>query len=114
MPAIDSGVSAMASPDDSRTVLDEGLTGDEIPAIAEAAYVFSFPMLAEYRYVYGTFLVPSLPSYRAPLNTFAGESRTLDYTFKDVISPNADTPYSSAGWIGARAEATTRHRVERR
>ena len=53
-------------------------------------------MLMGYRFVFGTFLVPSLPSYRAPLNTFAGEPKTLDHTFKDVITPNADTPYSMA------------------
>jgi hypothetical protein len=66
----------VASSDDSRTVLDESLTGDEITAIAEAAYVFSVPMLAVYRYVCGTFLVPSLPWYKAWLNTFAGERKT--------------------------------------
>jgi hypothetical protein len=83
--------------------LDRPLTSDETAAIAEEAYVFSFPMLAGYRFVFGTFLVPSLPSYRGPLNTITGEPNTLDHTFKDVITPNADMPYSLAA-LDLRAE----------
>ena len=40
--------------------------------------------------------MPSLPSYKAPLNEMQGDPVTLDHNFKDVISPNADTPYSGA------------------
>ncbi len=76
---------------------DDALSHDEAAAIAEEAYVFFFPMLMGYRYAYGSFLVPSLPSYRVPLNVLGGEPVTLDHTFKDVITPNADTPYSMAG-----------------
>ena len=83
--------------------LDRPLTSEAITAIAEEAYVFSFPMLAGYRFVFGTFLVPSLPSYGGSLNTITGEPKTLDYTFKDVITPNADTPYSLAA-LDLRAE----------
>ena len=69
---------------------------DETRAIAEQAYVFAFPMLMGYRFAFGTFLVPSLPSYRGPANEMHGTATTLDPTFKDVITPNADTPYSMA------------------
>lgn len=78
-------------------------TTDAIAAIAEEAYVFSFPMLMGYRYTFGTFLVPSLPSYRGPLNEMHGDPATLDHRFKDVITPNADTPYSVAA-LDLRAE----------
>ncbi len=37
-------------------------------------------------------LVPGVPSHLAPLNAMEGEPQTLDHTFKDVITPNADTP----------------------
>ena len=79
------------------------LTTDAISAIAEEAYIFSFPMLMGYRYAFGTFLVPSLPSYRGRLNEMHGDPVTLDYRFKDVITPNADTPYSLAA-LDLRAE----------
>jgi hypothetical protein len=83
--------------------IDEALSSDEMTAIAAEAYTFSFPMLMGYRFTFGSFLVESLPSYRGPLNTFTGEPKTLDYTFKDVITPNADTPYSAAA-LDLRAE----------
>ena len=72
------------------------VTPDEARAIAQEAYVFSFPMLMGYRYGFATFLEPSLPTYRGPANAIYGEPVTLDYKFKDVITPNADTPYSMA------------------
>ena len=77
--------------------IDTTLTTDEIETISEEAYIFFFPMLMGYRFAFATFLTPSLPSYRYPLNTIGGEPVTLDHTFKDVITPNADTPYSFAG-----------------
>ncbi|MGB5730436.1 MAG: DUF1254 domain-containing protein, partial [Acidimicrobiia bacterium] len=79
------------------------LSSEEIAAIAEEAYLFSFPMLMAYRACFATFLVPALPSYRGPMNEMHGEPVTLDHNYKDVISPNADTPYSQAG-LDLRAE----------
>jgi hypothetical protein len=79
------------------------MTSEEIAAIAEDAYVFFFPMLMGYRYAFASFLDPSLPSHMVPLNTLGGEPRTLDHAFKDVITPNADTPYSMAA-LDLRAE----------
>ena len=69
---------------------------NEIETIAEEAYVFSFPMLMGYRYGFATFIATSLPSYRGSMNEMHGEPRTLDHHFRDVITPNADTPYSMA------------------
>ncbi len=84
-------------------LIDDTLTSEDIAAIAEEAYIFSFPMLMGYRYAFGAFLEPSLPSYRGPLNELSGEAVTLDHTFRDVVSPNADTPYSPAA-LDLRAE----------
>jgi hypothetical protein len=72
------------------------MTDLEVEKIAEEAYVYAFPMLMGYRYAFATFLMPGLPSYRGPANAIHGKSATLDHTFKDVITPNADTPYSAA------------------
>lgn len=76
--------------------VDKTLTTDDISRIAQEAYVFCFPMLMGYRYAFATFLTPSLPSYRGSVNEMHGDPATLDHTFKDVITPNADTPYSMA------------------
>jgi hypothetical protein len=78
-------------------------TMQEIEGIAEEAYVYSFSMLMGYRFAFATFLTPGLPSYRGPVNAIHGEAATLDHTFKDVITPNADTPYSF-GLMDLRAE----------
>jgi len=41
-------------------------------------------------------LMPGIPSYRGPANALHGKAATFDHTFKDVVTPNADTPYSLA------------------
>jgi len=71
-------------------------TPQEIEKIAEEAYIYAFPMLMGYRFAFASFLMPGLPSYRGPANAFHGKAATLDHTFKDVVTPNADTPYSMA------------------
>ena len=74
---------------------NESLTADQVSAIAAEAYVYAFPMLMGYRYGYATFLQPASPAYAGPVNQGPfGDAVTLDHTFKEVITPNADTPYS--------------------
>ena len=72
------------------------ITPQEAKQIAEEAYIYAFPMLMGYRFAFASFLMPQLPSYRGPANALTGKAATLDHTFKDVITPNADTPYSFA------------------
>jgi hypothetical protein len=77
--------------------VDESLRPADVSAIARDAYVYAFPMMMGYRYAYATYLQPASPAYRGPANTGPfGEAVTLDHRFRDVISPNADTPYSFA------------------
>lgn len=76
---------------------------DDVIEVAREAYVFFFPMLMGYRFLFGSFLAPGLPSHMVPVNTLGGQPRTLDPSFRDVITPNADTPYSMAG-LDLRAE----------
>jgi len=72
------------------------LTPKEIEKISQEAYIYAFPMLMGYRYAFASFLTPGLPSYRGPANALHGKAVTMDHTFKDVVTPNADTPYSLA------------------
>jgi len=78
-------------------------TPKEIEKISEEAYIYAFPMLMGYRYAFASFLTPGLPSYRGPANALHGKAVTMDHTFKDVVTPNADTPYSLA-MLDLRAE----------
>ena len=72
------------------------ITPKEATQIAQEAYIYAFPMLMGYRFAFASFLVPGIPSYRGPVNAFHGKAATLDHTFKEVVTPNADTPYSMA------------------
>ncbi len=72
------------------------ISAQENKNIAEEAYTYAFPMLMGYRFAFASFLMPGIPSYRGPVNTLTGKAVTLDHTFKEVITPNADTPYSLA------------------
>jgi hypothetical protein len=54
------------------------LRSDQISALAEEAYIYAFPMLMGYRYLFGSYLAEGVPSYRAPLNTLVSDSRSLD------------------------------------
>jgi hypothetical protein len=79
------------------------ITLQETKQIAEEAYIYAFPMLMGYRFAFASFLMPGIPSYRGPANALHGKAVTLDHTFKDVVTPNADTPYSM-GLLDLRAE----------
>jgi hypothetical protein len=68
----------------------------EAKQITSEAYIYAFPMLMGYRYAFASFLMPGIPSYRGPVNALHGKAATFDHTFKDVVTPNADTPYSMA------------------
>lgn len=72
------------------------MDSQEVQQIAEEAYIYAFPMLMGYRFAFASFLMPGIPSYRGPVNTLTGKAATLDHTFRDVVTPNADTPYSMA------------------
>ncbi len=84
-------------------MIDTALSTEEISARAEEGYVYAFPMLMGYRFLFASFLAKGAPTFRTPINTLASDAQALDHSFKDVISPNADTPYSFAG-LDLRAE----------
>jgi hypothetical protein len=83
--------------------IDDSIDDERARAVAAEAYTFFFPMLMGYRYLFASFLEPRLPGYRGPLNEMHGSAATLDHTFREVVSPNADTPYSMAA-LDLRAE----------
>ncbi len=75
--------------------MDSSIPSEELEATAEEAYVYAFAMLMGYRMGYAKFLNADSPGYAGPPNAGPfGKAVTLDPTFKEVITPNADTPYS--------------------
>ena len=75
--------------------MNTSATIEELETIAEEAYIFSFPILMGYRFAYSKFLDPASTEHLGKPNFGPyGDAVTLDYKFKDVITPNADTPYS--------------------
>jgi hypothetical protein len=66
---------------------------------AQAAYVYGYPLvLADVTRAKQTNVPHPMPGQLAPVNQFAHNKTFPDATFTDVVSPNADTLYSTA-WL---------------
>jgi len=72
------------------------ITPEEARDIAEEAYIYAYPMLQNYRSIFGLALYPESPGYRASLNQLKSDAQLVGPDFKDVVSPNNDTPYFMA------------------
>jgi hypothetical protein len=80
------------------------LTTVEAIQIATDAYVFGYPLvLMDVTRQVMTGVETADEGGKAPMNQFAHHRRFPDDTFKDVVSPNADTLYSVA-WLDLGAE----------
>lgn len=79
------------------------LTEEDALKLGAEAYVFGYPlMLMDVTRQVST-AVPKVLGHRAPVNQFAHLRTFPDYTFTDVVSPNADTLYSIA-WLDLKKE----------
>jgi len=75
--------------------MDTSLSNEALTAIAEEAYIYAFPVFMGYRGGYDKFLNESSPQYLGkPDFGPYGKAVTLDSSFKQIITPNSDTPYS--------------------
>jgi hypothetical protein len=76
----------------------------EARAMAEQAYVYGYPLLLmDFSKARLTNVPHPLASGLAPLDQFGNAKAFPDATFTDVVSPNADTLYSS-GWLDLKNE----------
>jgi DNA sulfur modification protein DndE len=73
----------------------DSMTADEIQVIAEAAYIYGYPLVTMDITMKQMTNVPNPGEFSAPLNQFAHVPEYPDPDFKAVVSPNADTLYSS-------------------
>ncbi len=62
--------------------------------IAREAYIYAFPMIANYKAMYQFTVDRSSPQYKGPFNRIANEARVFTPKDTTVITPNSDTPYS--------------------
>ncbi len=87
-------VSARAADDKAPTKL----TDSEAAELAEAAYVFGYPLVLMDVTRAGSTAVSKPSGLKAPSNQFAHTREIPDVAFIDVISPNVDALYSTA-WL---------------
>ncbi len=82
---------------------ETALTAKEARDTAKYAYIYGFPMGANYQTLYKQAVDTTSPDYRAPFNTLSNASNVATPDDKFVVTPNSDTPYSYL-WMDLRAE----------
>lgn len=74
------------------------LTEDAALKLGVEAYIFGYPLVMMHVTRRVMTAVPKAEGKKAPVNQFVHAQEFPDYTFTDVVSPNADTLYSFA-WL---------------
>ena len=82
---------------------ETGLSVSDAFAIAKDAYIYGFPMAANYQTMYKQAIDTSSPDYRGALNTIHSSKSVATPADKFVVTPNSDTPYSYL-WLDLRSE----------
>ncbi|WP_428429851.1 DUF1254 domain-containing protein [Pararhizobium sp.] len=75
----------------------------EIKDIAEQGFIYGLPLVMNYAVMQEFAVDKNSGQYKAPFNVLLNEHRTFTPDDTAVITPNSDTPYSSA-WLDLRAE----------
>ena len=89
---------------DSAKKPEEGsLSATEARAIAKEAFIYGFPMAANYATMYKQAIDTTSKDYRAPFNKLTNAKSVATPKDKFVVTPNSDTPYSYL-WMDLRAE----------
>jgi hypothetical protein len=81
----------------------ELVTADEAEKIAVDAYIYGYPLVLMDVTKKVSTNVPKAEGEKAPVNQICHLRAFPDYTFTDVVSPNADTLYSIA-WLDLASE----------
>jgi hypothetical protein len=69
------------------------LTPAEAKEIAKEAYVYSFPLVVNYKTLYAYTLDKNSPEYKGEFNVKSCEARVYTPEDKAIVTPNSDTPY---------------------
>jgi hypothetical protein len=79
------------------------LSASDARGIAKEAYIYGFPMAANYQTMYKQAIDTTGPDYRGPFNEIHSSKSVATPDDKFVVTPNSDTPYSYL-WMDLRAE----------
>ena len=82
---------------------EASLSPADARAIAKEAYIYGFPMAANYATMYKQAIDTSSKDYRGAFNTINSSKSVATPEDKFVVTPNSDTPYSYL-WMDLRAE----------
>src|SRR5579862_2316278 len=66
----------------------------ETTDIAESAYIYAFPMIANYKALYQFSVEKQSGQYKGPFNQVVSEARVFTPKDTAIVTPNSDTPYS--------------------
>jgi len=89
--------------DTSKKADDGGVSVADARAIAKEAYIYGFPMTANYQTMYKQAIDTAGKDYRGAFNTLNSSKSVATPEDKFVVTPNSDTPYSYL-WMDLRAE----------
>jgi hypothetical protein len=87
----------------SQEAAKPALSPSEARSIAKEAFLYGFPMVANYQTMYKQAIDTGNKDYRAPFNTLSSAKSVATPEDKFVVTPNSDTPYSYL-WMDLRAE----------
>jgi hypothetical protein len=79
------------------------ISSGEARAIARDAYIYGYPLVETYKTLHKQAIDQTSPDYKAPLNQLGHFRTVATPEDKFVVTPNCDTPYSSA-WLDLRVE----------
>jgi hypothetical protein len=82
---------------------EAGLSASEARAIAKDAYIYGFPMAANYQTMYKQAIDTTSSDYRGAFNSIHSSKAVATPEDKFVVTPNSDTPYSYL-WLDLRTE----------
>jgi hypothetical protein len=79
------------------------ITPAETTAIAEEAFIYGLPIVANYAVMYEYAVDSKGSQFKAPFNQIYNMHRVATYEDTAIVTPNSDTPYSIL-WLDLRAE----------
>ncbi|MCB0726505.1 MAG: DUF1254 domain-containing protein [Ignavibacteriae bacterium] len=63
-------------------------------SVIEEAYLYSFPMIVNYKVILDYNINKDSGQYKSPINQIANEARVYTPADTSIVTPNSDTPYS--------------------
>ncbi|MGC2281442.1 MAG: DUF1254 domain-containing protein [Candidatus Acidiferrales bacterium] len=78
-------------------------TPGDTRAVAKQAYIYGFPIVAEYSTMYAFSIDKNNPQYKGPFNSILNFARVFTPADTTFVTPNSDTPYTFMG-LDLRAE----------